>query len=322
MFFLLNGQNLNHINAPDVLTPLEHALLAFRHIDNLITEGARKDAVLVETLIREQAVLVCCSQGQFVLGQHVYNRLWLNSNNSLEKDVKKWLHKVITLRLSPTDINTKSPFINLLTAARSLLSATSSQLPDSYLLQLALAQPNSIELSSTNVILSADSLTKIAQRIGSCGGSSAGSDVSFKKDVCSILSSDQHQQQFVVQLEAARRTKLWDSQSILTDDKVISGASLLTINSYSSDIDANTDVAVPIKTKHRKSRRAWTAAEEEKVYVAVQKYGIGHWSQLVKHRTVPHRSSIDIKDKWRTMLKNGRLDQLSTQFGPLRPKTC
>jgi len=54
------------------------------------------------------------------------------------------------------------------------------------------------------------------------------------------------------------------------------------------------------------------------VYLAVQQYGVGNWSAVVGEGGLSAcRTNVDIKDKWRTMAKQGRLAQLSIKFGPV-----
>ena len=60
-------------------------------------------------------------------------------------------------------------------------------------------------------------------------------------------------------------------------------------------------------------RSAWSAAEEESIFLGVQQHGEGHWKLL----SVPGRSNVDIKDKWRTMVKQGRVKHYEQLHGPL-----
>jgi|SRR6218665_84883 len=64
----------------------------------------------------------------------------------------------------------------------------------------------------------------------------------------------------------------------------------------------------------RKPRSKWTAEEERKVYKAVKKYGVSSWADIVKANVLPGRSNVDIKDKWRTMLKTGRVEELKDEL--------
>jgi len=62
----------------------------------------------------------------------------------------------------------------------------------------------------------------------------------------------------------------------------------------------------------------WSTVEEELVYQGVLAHGVGNWA-LVHTDFVPNRTNVDIKDKWRTMKRQGRLPVLASKFGPLPP---
>jgi len=65
----------------------------------------------------------------------------------------------------------------------------------------------------------------------------------------------------------------------------------------------------------------WSAVEEEQVYLGVLAHGVGNWAPI-RANFVPHRTNVDIKDKWRTMKRQqGRLQILADKLGPL-PATC
>jgi len=71
--------------------------------------------------------------------------------------------------------------------------------------------------------------------------------------------------------------------------------------------------------KHSKTatvRKVWSADEEELVYKGAQMHGVGNWA-LIRANFVRHRSNVAIKDKWRTMVGQGRLTVLARKFGPL-----
>ena len=63
-------------------------------------------------------------------------------------------------------------------------------------------------------------------------------------------------------------------------------------------------------------KQPWTTVEEEQVYQGILAHGVGNWA-LIHTDYVPTRSNVDIKDKWRTMKRQGRLKTLADKFGPL-----
>jgi len=70
------------------------------------------------------------------------------------------------------------------------------------------------------------------------------------------------------------------------------------------------------RTKIRVVKKPWSNLEEEMVYKGVKKHGVGNWA-TIHMDFLPGRSNVDIKDKWRTMIRQGRLIKLSAKFGPL-----
>lgn len=63
-------------------------------------------------------------------------------------------------------------------------------------------------------------------------------------------------------------------------------------------------------------RKPWSDLEEEMVYKGVKAHGVGNWA-LIRSNFLRRRSNVDIKDKWRTMIRQGRLKELTRKFGPL-----
>ena len=73
-------------------------------------------------------------------------------------------------------------------------------------------------------------------------------------------------------------------------------------------------------TRKAAGKTAWSTTEEELVYKGVLAHGVGNWA-LIHDAFVPNRTNVDIKDKWRTMKRQGRLQALAKKFGPL-PADC
>lgn len=70
------------------------------------------------------------------------------------------------------------------------------------------------------------------------------------------------------------------------------------------------------RVKNPGVKKRWSEVEEELVYKGVQAHGVGNWA-MIHSNFLRYRSNVDIKDKWRTMIRQGRLKKLAHQFGPL-----
>jgi len=82
-----------------------------------------------------------------------------------------------------------------------------------------------------------------------------------------------------------------------------------------NDKDDDNRVDVPVRVQYRR----FNAEEEEALYLGAQQYGVGRWAEiLTTNDGVRRRSRVALKDKWRTMVRQGRLEVLAGEFGPLR----
>ena len=64
-------------------------------------------------------------------------------------------------------------------------------------------------------------------------------------------------------------------------------------------------------------RVPWTSEEEEIFYKAVKQWHVGSWSAIVDvygHK-LSGRTNVNLKDKWRQMVRAGRVRQLADKFG-------
>ena len=64
------------------------------------------------------------------------------------------------------------------------------------------------------------------------------------------------------------------------------------------------DTKKQARSKSKKRRILWTAEEQDYLRKGVQRFGVGRWKAIMK--TYPFnrcRSTVDLKDKWRNMMK-------------------
>ncbi|GER54300.1 telomeric repeat binding protein 1 [Striga asiatica] len=77
-----------------------------------------------------------------------------------------------------------------------------------------------------------------------------------------------------------------------------------------------TEISSEEASSCRKHHRLWTVAEVKKLIDGVSEYGVGRWSRIKKlsFSASAHRTSVDLKDKWRNLLKASHM-QLGNQQG-------
>lgn len=57
------------------------------------------------------------------------------------------------------------------------------------------------------------------------------------------------------------------------------------------------------------TRRKWTGEETEEFYDAVRVVGVGHWA-AIKEYLDTSRTGVNLKDKWRNMIKSGEIEEI------------
>ncbi|XP_010416023.1 PREDICTED: uncharacterized protein LOC104701948 isoform X3 [Camelina sativa] len=87
--------------------------------------------------------------------------------------------------------------------------------------------------------------------------------------------------------------------------------------------NSSDDMGLPITqggALRRKHHRAWTLSEVTNLVEGVSKYGAGKWSEIKKHSFSSHsyRTSVDLKDKWRNLLKASFAQSPSNSMGSLK----
>ncbi|CAA7043037.1 unnamed protein product [Microthlaspi erraticum] len=95
------------------------------------------------------------------------------------------------------------------------------------------------------------------------------------------------------------------------------------MDSSGNSSDDNSNVNVPIMQGaglRRKHHRAWTLSEVTKLVEGVSKYGAGKWSEIKKLSFSSHsyRTSVDLKDKWRNLLRASFAQSPSNNMGSLK----
>ena len=62
----------------------------------------------------------------------------------------------------------------------------------------------------------------------------------------------------------------------------------------------------------------WSQEEMEEFYDAVQIFGVGKWAEIRDHLSTS-RSSVKLKDKWRTMTRRGDIEEIQKKRNKKSP---
>ncbi|KAF3522271.1 hypothetical protein F2Q69_00050502 [Brassica cretica] len=95
------------------------------------------------------------------------------------------------------------------------------------------------------------------------------------------------------------------------------------IDSSGNSSDDNNNIGLPTMQGgglRRKHHRAWTLSEVTQLVEGVAKYGAGKWSEIKKLSFSSHsyRTPVDLKDKWRNLLRTNFAQSPSNIMGSLK----
>jgi hypothetical protein len=305
----------------------------------------------VQLQLRHDAVVMCCMQGNKALAWEVFKRQWNRWHSDSELKVKNKLEAILNGAKEP-----QLPSMDkLVLMCCSILETIFEDRKEPFLIQAAVAiGPKVISTSGQNFCSQPDtSGSDLASALNSNNLPSepstiAGSAVKHcahtvvsttdsgspdkrlklaqsrsleKQSKCVSMSPSVVKASLPgTSLTKAQASPKKSGSMVATDVKV-SETDSISDDFDSSELELDSDPSfrlTELKSKHgRGARKNWSTLEEELVYRGIQKYGTGNWA-AVSQNYLPRRSNVDIKDKWRTMTRQGRLPLLAKQFGPLR----
>lgn len=281
---------------------------------------------------------VCC------VYQAVFSRQWTHWKNVDESKCRSELATVIENDVIENDasaLQRLSTFTEVTVKCQGLLEKIISSLSRPFLVEMAEKVHEKIELECTKSA-SVQSSTSGPQQSSmksvvqtSPWKSPAKRDVSVNKQTCVVtvekLSENDEQKSNVVKSPTKQNTQSAAATDSVSERPQAAGDESSTSNNNKSNIEISGDEtdtdSIDIddedwwrpsskRAKGVGTKKPWSTLEEELVYKGVQKHGIGNWA-LIHANFLRNRSNVDIKDKWRTMIRQGRLKELAGQFGPL-----
>jgi len=283
--------------------------------------------ILLKILVTYCYICIC---------QAVFDRQWTQWKNKDEMKCRDQLHKMINNETSP--LKRLPSFSEVIVRCQGLLDKIMARWSRPFLVQAAQQVCEKVE-ADNNALSSASAAQKSPVKFvlpTSPVQSPAKNDVLHSNKNCAVTLeklSEKDEQKYPVTKSPAkqstRSTVATDSTPQTADSVLRSESAVKPSTSTSTDMS---DVEISDKSdsdfddnwwrpsskraKKRAVKKPWSTLEEELVYKGVQAHGAGSWA-LIHANFLTDRSNVDIKDKWRTMIRQGRLRELAHQFGPL-----
>lgn len=325
-------------------------------VDELSNRLDRDSISRLKLLLRTQAVLVCCRKNEFDLANEVFGREWRHWKNQNEMEIRQNSLNVIELRSSNHAYLDSMPYSSLIDGARVLLREIFSLLKTPFLVTAAQSvYKNYSSIMENYSVLECQNFSNESKQAssfgsegtGTCNSTSSNDIKPNQTEKIRIIESETGTEVTALKYESLQTSPL---ETDIVDGIKISRKSLRKFkdkcsNSSRAESEINDNEHVlPVKmsnlNRKRKEtmsecfdweaelssavmpspearpRRFWQPEEEEAIYLGVQKYGVGQWRK-VADSLGSDRTNVDIKDKWRTMTKQGKLKAYEKLFGPI-----
>nr|XP_042126692.1 telomeric repeat-binding factor 1 isoform X3 [Peromyscus maniculatus bairdii] len=282
------------------LTPLESALMIWDSIE----KERDKLHEEIQNLIKIQAVAVCMESGSFKEAEEVFERIFGDpeSHTSLERK----LLRIISQKDAFHSFFQHFSYNCMMEKVKSYVDCVLNEKSSTFLIKAA---TKVVENERARAVASEDepsaAHTETEAEVDLNNGESVNGQQSTEteslvdtvsiirshKNVISKLKHESSQPDF--NKKEARRGNL-QSEIMTEENRRTIRSNRLCSSKNQPDINE----------KHkRKKKQAWLWEEDRFLKCGVRKYGEGNWAKILSHYNFNNRTSVMLKDRWRTMKK-------------------
>ncbi|XP_078254277.1 telomeric repeat-binding factor 1 isoform X2 [Rhinoraja longicauda] len=295
---IVEGNNLDvQFDQDENITPLESALMVLIEMvdNNELPNDACTD---LKRLLQVQSVAVCMKKGNFKKAAEILERQF-QENITSESDQS--LRSKLSLIITKKDPYHK--FLNnfnnkrLVESAESLANTILSGINSNFLLQAAHKVVESKKKGNANMDNSADENSHEHQQDTS-EDLLRGVDGDLNNTECNVKRSKKQLYNFSIHKvwtpgkSGANKDNLWGKKRSTGKEKRV------TSNVHQAKIKKE---KMSINSKVPRRKRPWMWDEDTQLKEGVRRYGSGNWTKILEHCDFHNRTSVMLKDRWRTM---------------------
>ncbi|XP_077873156.1 telomeric repeat-binding factor 1 isoform X2 [Ictidomys tridecemlineatus] len=262
------------------ITPLESALMIWASIEKEHDKLHEE----IENLIKIQAIAVCMENGSFKEAKEVFERIFdANSHTPLERK----LLMIISQKNTFHSIFQQFSYNHMMKKIKSYVNYVLNEKSSTFLMKAA---AKVVESEKSRKITSQDKLN--------------GNDIEMETEVNLDKVKRSHKNLFISKLkhgswqqnfnEKKERVETLQSGKEKEENRRITESKRVYVS--------NKQPKTPKKQRPRK-KQAWLWEEDKNLRSGVRKYGEGNWSKILSHYKFNNRTSVMLKDRWRTMKK-------------------
>ncbi|XP_034788710.1 telomeric repeat-binding factor 1-like [Pan paniscus] len=262
------------------ITPLESALMIWGSIEKEHDKLHEE----IQNLIKIQAIAVCMENGNFKEAEEVFERIFGDPNSHMP--FKSKLLMIISQKDTFHSFFQHFSYNHMMEKIKSYVNYVLSEKSSTFLMKAA---AKVVESKRTRTITSQDK--------------PSGNDVEMETEANLDTRKRSHKNLFLSKLQHGTQ-----QQDLNKKERRVG-----TLQSTKKKKESRraTESRIPVSQsqpvtpeKHRaRKRQAWLWEEDKNLRSGVRKYGEGNWSKILLHYKFNNRTSVMLKDRWRTMKK-------------------
>ncbi|KAL0599235.1 Telomeric repeat-binding factor 1 [Plecturocebus cupreus] len=294
------GKNLDaQFENDDRITPLESALMIWGSIEKEHDKLHEE----IQNLIEVQAIAVCMENGNFKEAEEVFERIFGDPNSYAP--LKRKLLMIISQKDTYHSVFQHFSYNHMMEKIKSYVNYVLSEKSSTFLMKAA---AKVVESKRARTITSQDKPN--------------GNDVEVETEANLDTRKSVSDKQSAVTESSEGTVSLLRSHKKLFLSKLKHGTQQQDLNKQrrvgtlqsakkKKESRRATESRIPVSEsqpvtpeKHRaRKRQAWLWEEDKNLRSGVRKFGEGNWSKILLHYKFNNRTSVMLKDRWRTMKK-------------------
>ncbi|XP_043339589.1 telomeric repeat-binding factor 1 isoform X1 [Cervus canadensis] len=285
------------------ITPLESALMIWASIEKEHDKLHEE----IENLIKIQAIAVCMENGNFKEAEEVFERVFGDPNSYTP--FKRKLLTIISQKDTFHSFFQHFSYNHMMEKIKSYVSCVLNEKSSTFLMKAA---AKVVETKRARTTYSEDKPNGKDVELATEANLDTGKSVSDKQsavteslgDTVSLLRS--HKNLFLSKLKRGNEQDFKKKEERVETLQSQSGRKKKENSRRASESKRvrilKSQPVTPEKHRSRK-KQAWLWEEDKNLRSGVRKYGEGNWSKILSHYEFNNRTSVMLKDRWRTMKK-------------------
>ncbi|KAK6492046.1 telomeric repeat-binding factor 1 isoform X1 [Huso huso] len=290
---IMEGKNLDcQFEEDDKITPLESALSLWSLMEN--KQEGRKEGLYEEIrmLIFVQAVAVSMEKGQYKKASQVLDRL--SEKHAMQESLKMKLSLIVTKKDTYHQFLMAFSFDALLKKVKIFIDSFLKDHPSDFLLKAA---TKVVMVCNENGIETQQSKESEECRTPPLESQKPESNEETQQSTLPKATDENGPKRKLFSMQEANPWKPGSTR------KAVANISYQLKRKQSSLPVVSNDRESKICQREPRRKQPWLWEEDMELKVGVKQFGEGHWSKILQHYNFKGRTSVMLKDRWRTMKK-------------------